>query len=341
MAAGMTNIAVVGNTTWGTTLGIMLARNDVPVTLLCRNPDDAELMYRDRQNRRFLPGIEMPENLQVTADWEQTIGRSELILFAVPSKTLRQNAQAVSSSISSPVVIMSATKGLDPNTGMRMTAILAEEINPKYVKALAAISGPNLAKEIAQGKPATAVIASEDFSVAEELSNLFRSPIFRAYASHDIIGVELAGAMKNVIALGAGVCDGLNYGINAKSAFINRGLAELMRLGVALGADALTFSGLAGLGDIMATSFSPLSRNRGAGESIASGKAASEVLGDSLNVIEAFETVPACLRLAESAGIDMPITEAVSRILFDGADPEEVARTLMSREGYEEWRGLV
>ena len=189
MAAGMTNIAVVGNTTWGTTLGIMLARNDVPVTLLCRNPDDAELMYRDRQNRRFLPGIEMPENLQVTADWEQTIGRRELILFAVPSKTLRQNAQAVSSSISSPVVIMSATKGLDPNTGMRMTAILAEEINPKYVKALAAISGPNLAKEIAQGKPATAVIASEDFSVAEELSNLFRSPIFRAYAIHDIIGV--------------------------------------------------------------------------------------------------------------------------------------------------------
>lgn len=341
MAASMTSVAVVGNTTWGTTLAIVLARNGVRTTLLCRSQQDVESLRRDRQNRRFLPDIELPANIDVTADWKYTIGNSEIILFAVPSKTLRQNAQVVASSITDSPVIVSATKGLDPETGMRMTAILSEEISPTNVKAVAAISGPNLAKEIAMGKPASAVIASENSLIAEELSKLFRSSVFRAYASDDLIGVELAGAMKNVIALGAGVCDGLDYGINAKAAFINRGLAELIRLGIALGADALTFSGLAGLGDVIATSFSPLSRNRGAGERIARGEVPTEVLSNSLNVIEAFETVPACLRLAESAGIDMPITEAVSKILFEQADPERVARQLMTREGYQEWRGIV
>jgi len=336
----MTTVVVVGNTTWGTTLAIILARNGVSTTLLCRKQEDVDLLKHEGQNKRFLEGVDFPENLNINANWRKVVGNSEIILFAVPSRTLRENAQAVATMMSDPAVIVSATKGLDPETGMRMTAILAEEISPKYIKALVAISGPNLAKEIAAGKPATTVIASDRTTIAEELSELFRSPVFRIYVSDDLVGVELAGAMKNVIALGAGVCDGLDYGINAKAAFINRGLAELMRLGVALGADALTFSGLAGMGDIMATSFSPLSRNRGAGERIAKGESASAVRASSDNVIEAFETVPACLRLAESVAIDMPITEAVYKILFESAVPADVARELMSREGYYEWGGL-
>ena len=336
----MTKVAVVGNTTWGTTLAIVLARNGVSTTLLCRGQAEAQMLQRDRQNKRFLDGVPFPSSLAVTANWQEVIGDSEVILFAVPSRTLRVNAQAVARFMTGSAVILSATKGLDPETGQRMTAILEAEIGSGYIEALAAISGPNLAKEIAAGKPATAVIASDKAVIAEELSNLFRSSVFRAYVSSDIIGVELAGAMKNVIALGAGVCDGLDYGVNAKAAFINRGLAELIRLGVALGAEPLTFSGLAGLGDMMATSFSPLSRNRGAGERIARGESASDVLKNSDNVIEAFETVPACLKLAESVGIDMPITEAVSKILFKRADPENIARELMTREGYQEWRGL-
>lgn len=340
MTTSMTKIAVVGNTTWGTTLAIILARNGVSTTLLCRRQEDREVLQRDRQNKRFLDGVPFPMNLVVTANWEEVIRDSDVVLFAVPSRTLQENARTVASFMTGSAVIVSATKGLSLESGMRMTTILAEEISPKYVKALAAISGPNLAKEIAVGKPATTVIASDNTLIAQELSNLFRSSVFRAYVSDDIIGVELAGAMKNVIALGAGVCDGLDYGINAKAAFINRGLVELIRLGVALGAEALTFSGLAGLGDIMATSFSPLSRNRGAGERIASGESPSAVLAHSDNVIEAFETVPACLRLAKSVAIDMPIVQAVHQILFESANPENVARELMTREGYQEWSGL-
>jgi len=336
----MTKVVIVGNTTWGTTLAIILARNGVSTTLLCRKQDDVDLLRSDGQNKRFLEGVAFPGDLHISADWIEAIGNSEIILFAVPSKTLRENAQTVATIMSAPAVIVSATKGLDSGTGTRMTSILAEEISPEYIKALVAISGPNLAKEIADGKPATTVIASDMVTIAEELSVLFRSSAFRPYVSSDLIGVELAGAMKNVIALGAGVCDGLDYGINAKAAFINRGLAELIRLGVALGANALTFSGLAGLGDIMATSFSPLSRNRGAGERIARGESATMVRGSSDNVIEAFETVPACLKLAESVAIDMPITKAVYKILFENAVPADVATELMERDGYYEWNGL-
>ena len=256
----MEKVAVIGTTTWGTTLGIIIARKNIPVTMLARTPQESGELESQRQNSRFLPGVEFPESLRVSHDPEEALYGAGMAILAVPSRSFRDNVRRFRGAIDSRTIVLSASKGLDMETGKRMSQVLEEELPSGHGPGICVLSGPNLALEIAEDKPASTVVASRQTGVAVEAQKVLMSPSFRVYTNEDIIGVELGGALKNVITLGAGICDGLGYGDNGKAAFITRGLAEITRLGVAAGASPITFAGLAGLGDLVATCASSLSR---------------------------------------------------------------------------------
>ena len=336
----MTSVAIIGTTSWGTTLGIIMARRSLEVRLWARTTEEAHALVAARENARFLPGIPFPSSLQVTASLEEALNGTELLLFAVPSQSLRENARRVAPWIPPAAVVVSGVKGLERQTGKRMSQVLQEELPEALPSRICVLSGPNLSREIAEGKPASTVIASSEEEPALFARQALMSPTFRVYTNRDIIGVELGGALKNIIALGAGMCDGLGYGSNAKSAFVNRGLVEITRLGVAAGANPLTFAGLACLGDLLTTGFSPLSRNRSAGEQLAQGRSLEEVMASTPNVIEGIETTSAALKLAQEYQVEMPITEATYRVLFEGLALQEVALELMGRAPQPEWGGI-
>ncbi len=337
----MTRVAVIGTTAWGTTLGIIMARRSLDVRLWARTPEEAAALDAARENRRLLPGFPFPPSLRVIASAEEALDKADLVFFVVPSWAMRENARRVAASIPPRAVVVSATKGLERQSGKRMSQVLQEELPEALHGRICALSGPNLAQEVAEEKPSTTVVACPEDKHALLAQETVMAPAFRVYTTRDLVGVELGGALKNVIALGAGVCDGLGYGANAKAAFINRGLVEITRLGVAAGANPLTFAGLACLGDLIATGFSPLSRNRSAGEQIAKGRSLKEVLASTPHVVEGVETTPAALKLAAHYGVEMPITEATSRVLFDGLDPREVGWELMARSAGPEWWGVA
>jgi glycerol-3-phosphate dehydrogenase (NAD(P)+) len=315
----------------------MLAEKRIPVTMLARGPEEAAHIEVSRENRRVLPGILLPDGLNVVADIEQAISPSGLVVFAVPSHRLRENAAAVRAALSRDACVVSATKGLELATGKRMSQVLDEEL-PSHVRpGICVLSGPNLAKEILQGKFSATVVAGCQEGRAEYAQSALMSSSFRVYTSDDVIGVELAGALKNIIALGAGISDGLDLGDNAKSAFITRGLAEITRLGIAAGAQPLTFAGLAGMGDIIATCSSPLSRNRYVGEQLARGKSWPEIRESMDNVAEGVNTTGAAVAMAEELGVEMPITDVTYRMLFEGLPPKEAIAELMGRPPRSEW----
>ena len=324
-------IAVIGTTTWGTTLGVILSRRGLPVWLWSRREEEAIILDAEGQNRRFLPGIPFPQSLRITSSIEEALAHAQIVIFAVPSSSLRNNARIIAQAINSSAVVISATKGMEKDTGKRMSQVLKDELPSKMHGMVSVLSGPNLAQEIIQGKPASTVVAADYVATAMKAQEVLMSPTFRVYTNTDVVGVELAGSLKNIIALGAGVCDGLGYGDNAKAAFITRGLVEITRLGVAAGANPLTFAGLAGLGDLLATCASPKSRNRYVGEQLAVGRSLREVLGSMINVAEGVDTTVAALRMALELDIDMPIMRVTHRILFDGLDPKEAAAELMGR----------
>ena len=324
-------IAVIGTTTWGTTLGVILSRRGLSVQMWSRREEEARLLRLERENSRFLSGITFPESLTVTSSVEEALDEAQIVIFAVPAASLRHNARSIAKAINSRSVVLSATKGMEKNTGKRMSQVLMEELPSKMHDMISVLSGPNLALEIIQGKPASTVVAAVDVAVAMKAQEILMSPLFRVYTNTDVVGVELAGSLKNIIALGAGVCDGLGYGDNAKAAFITRGLVEITRLGVAAGASPLTFSGLAGLGDLLATCASTRSRNRYVGEQLAMGLTLKEVLASMINVAEGVDTTVAALNMALELDIYMPITRVIYRILFDGFDPKEAASELMVR----------
>ena len=324
-------VAIVGATTWGTTLGIILARNNVPVSLLARTPAEADELDSHRCNARFLPDVPFPPALKVSGHPEQAVPPAGLVIIAVPSHRLRQNVRQIRDEISTGTTILSATKGLELPTGKRMSQVIREELAPGLACGVCVLSGPNLAKEIIRGKPASTVIAGEDLSRAEQAQSILMSSSFRVYTSNDVIGVELAGALKNIIALGAGIADGMGAGDNAKSAFITRGLAEITRLGVAAGAQALTFAGLAGLGDLIATCNSPLSRNRQVGEQLAQGRTWPDIQKTMENVAEGVNATSAALSMATDLNVEMPIARVTHRVLFEGLSPKEAATELMER----------
>ncbi len=333
----MTRVTVVGTTSWGTTLGILLARRGIPVTLLARTADEAAVLSADRENRRLLPGAAFPDALTASPDVAAALDGADLVVLATPAQRLRENLPGLKSAIGPGAVVLSAIKGLEHATGKSMTRVLREELPALSAERVCVLSGPNLSQEVVEDKPSSAVIACKDPAVAEWVQVLYNSPAFRVYINDDVVGVELGGALKNPIAIAAGISDGLGYGANAKAALVTRGLAEVTRLGVACGARPLTLSGLSGLGDMAATSFSNLSRNRYVGEQVGRGVPLNQVLEGMVHVAEGVDTIAAVLLLAESHGIEMPITEVTARILFDGVDPREATTWLLNRAPGHEW----
>ena len=311
-------VAVVGATTWGTTLSVIMSREGWPVTLLARNPDERDRLECARENSRFLPGIKFPDLLRVSADPAEALPGTAITVIAVPSDRLRENARRIADHIAPDTVVVNAAKGLELPSALRMSQVLSEELPPAVLPRICSLSGPNLAKEILQGKPSTTVVASESPEAAEQAQAVLLSARFRVYTSDDVVGVELGGALKNIVALGAGICDGLEFGENAKAALITRGLAEIARLGVAAGAQPLTFAGLAGVGDVIATCASRLSRNRFVGEQLALGRSWPEIRASMDNVAEGVNATGAALRLAEQLDVEMPIAQTTYRVSARG-----------------------
>ena len=322
-------VGVIGTTSWGTTLGIMLARRGIEVALWARTKEEAERLDGARENTARLPGVPFPENLSPTSSIEEALKDSSLVILAVPSQEMRTNIRLIKEHIDQSMPILSAAKGLEMGTAKRMSQVIAEELSAEHHPHICVLSGPNFSKEIAHGLPAATVIAAEDGFVAEKVGQIMNSPLFQVQTSSDMVGAELAGALKNIIALGAGMIDSLGYGANAKAAFIIRGIAEITRLGVAAGGSPLTFSGLAGLGDLIATCSSPLSRNRSLGEELAKGRPLEEIKASLRGVVEGIATTAAARRMAQELGVEAPITEQVYRVLFEGVDLREAVAELI------------
>lgn len=327
----MTQAAVVGTTSWGTTLGILLGKQGFPVTLLAHSRKEAVSLSQAREHIERVPGVPFPEDLTVTDDPSVALVKADLVIFAVPSQTLSSNALWVRDYINRKAVLVSAAKGLEERTGRRMSEVLQEVVPRTFRRRISVLTGPNLSREIASGKPASAVVAARDPEIARFVQECLMSPYFRIYTTPDVIGSELGGALKNIIALGTGICDGLGYGDNAKAAFITRGLAEITRLGVAAKADPLTFSGLAGLGDLIATCSSSYSRNRYVGERLAAGHTLKEILAGMREVAEGVHTTEAALVLAQRLRVEMPITDALARVLFHGLTVNQAVIELLGR----------
>jgi glycerol-3-phosphate dehydrogenase (NAD(P)+) len=329
-------IAVIGAGAWGTTLARMLAAAGHPVTLWAQRPEAAEEMARDGENRRYLPGRPLPPGLLVTGDAAELANPHRLYVLAVPSAHARRTLRRVAGSLASGTPFLSVVKGIEAETQARMSEVIAEDAPGR---AVAVLSGPNLAGEIAAGLPAGTVVASSDPALAAEVAATFGSDQFRVYTNSDIVGVELGGALKNVIALAAGMADGLRVGDSGKAAIVTRGLAEITRLGVAAGADPRTFAGLAGAGDLIATCMSQLSRNRRAGELLASNMAWADVAGELGGVAEGETTVTGALALAARYGVEMPIAEQVDAVIHGGRAPLEALAGLMARAQKDELTG--
>ena len=323
--------AIIGATTWGTTLGILLAQNGVPVSLLTRSEPEAQPLTSQGRNARFLPDAPFPDSLSVTSEPESALRQSSLVIIAVPSDRMRENVQRIESHLQPGAIILSATKGLELPTAQRMSQVLEDELPANLHSGICVLSGPNLAKEIVQGKLASTVIASQNPDAAQTAQAALMSNNFRVYPSRDVLGVELAGALKNIVALGAGIGDGMEAGENAKAAFLTRGLAEMTRLGGAAGADPMTFAGLAGIGDVVATCSSRLSRNRYVGEQLTRGQSWADIRASMDNVAEGVNATQAALVLAKELDVEMPIAEMASRVLFDGLSPHKAMAELMSR----------
>ena len=324
--------AVVGTTAWGTTLAVQLARNDVAVTLATRTAEEAEALEAAREHRVRLPGVAFPRTLRVAPLAEAARG-AELVCLVVPSRSMVGNLRALAGLVEPGAMLLSATKGIELESGRRMSELIEAEL-PGHP--IAVLSGPNLSREVAAELPSTTVIASE--APIERVRDAFHSRTFRVYTSTDVIGVELGGALKNVVAIAAGMVDHFNFGDNGKASLLTRGLAEITRLAVAAGADPLTLQGLAGIGDIMATAYSPLSRNRRLGELLGGGASLAEALETIGETAEGANTVPAALRLAERLGVEMPIASGLQAIMYGGVTPAAAIEALLSREPTAELR---
>ncbi len=334
-------IAVVGTGSWGTTLAVMLAKAGHDTTLWARTPQEAETLRSSRENKRFLPDVILPDNLDVTASLEEALDSCEMLLLVVPAQRMRENVRQVRPFLQRQTIILSAAKGLELESALRMSEVIAEELPSEFEERICVLSGPNLSREILEGLPTGTVIASRSESVAEFAQDIVMMPLFRVYTHDDIIGVELGGALKNTIALGAGAAEQLGYGENAKAIFMTRGLAEITRLGVAAGANPLTFAGLAGIGDLVCTCASRDSRNHYVGVELARGRSLEDVEREMTMVAEGVNTTKAAVKLAERYGVEMPITEQIYQVLFEGKDVQQAIRDMMLRGPKREFEGPV
>lgn len=331
--------AVMGAGNWGTTFAQVLCDAETPTALWCRRAETAGTINTTRCNQEYLPGFTLPSSLRATHDAADALAGTDVVFFCVPSQTLRQNLACWVELIPSGAILVSLMKGIELATGKRMTEVIAEVTNwpPDQI---AVITGPNLAHEIAQRQYAAAVVACGDQQTAENLQKACHTSYFRPYTNPDVIGCELGGAVKNVIAIAVGIAVGMGLGDNTKALLITRGLAEIARLGAALGADQHTFAGLAGMGDLVTTCSSPLSRNRTFGEKLGRGIPLAEIMASSNQVVEGVKSSKSVLELAGVHSVEMPITEVIAAVVYDGLDVGQAALMLASRSAKPERYGV-
>ena len=332
-------VAVVGAGSWGTTVAAIVAEN-AEVRLWARDPDLAAGIEAQHENTRYLAGIKLPENVHATSDLAAACTDAEVVVLGVPSHGFRAVLSDAAAMIGDDVPVVSLSKGVEQETHLRMTEVVADVLTAHRVDRIGVLTGPNLASEVAQGQPTASVIAIPDPDSAASLQQLFMTRTFRVYTNPDVIGCEIAGALKNVIAIATGIAAGLGYGDNTKAALMTRGLAELARLGVALGGDSLTFSGLAGMGDLVATCTSEKSRNRHVGVELGRGRHLDEIVTEMQMVAEGVKSTRAVLDLAAQQGLEMPIAAMVGAVLYDDANAADLVPSLMLREAKAELHGI-
>ena len=325
----MAKIGIIGAGSWGTALAWLLNNNGHHCTVYSALPEEIEMFRTYHENRDKLPGVVLSEDTDYTTDIQAAIEGMDVIVMAVPSKFVRSSARQMAQFVAQGQNIIDVAKGIEEHTDMTMSRIIAEEIPQADVSVL---SGPSHAEEVGRGIPTTIVVGSASKSTAEYLQNIFMNDVFRVYISPDVLGIEIGAALKNVIALAAGCADGLGYGDNTKAALITRGIAEISRLGVAMGGNAATFAGLTGMGDLIVTCASMHSRNRRCGILIGQGKSLEEAQAEVKMVVEGVYSAKAGLELAEKYNVEMPIITEVNKVLFEGKDPSEAVRDLMMRD---------
>lgn len=327
----MSQVAVIGAGSWGTALSLVLADNGCDVRLFARRQEQIDEINHHHTNHRYLPDITLPHTIKATNDITVALKNTRVVVLVTPSKALRDILPKMLPYLKADTTIVHASKGLEPETSKRISQVIEEEIPATHRRDVAVLSGPSHAEEVSRRQPTTVTVSSRNDAVARDVQDVFINEHFRVYTNSDMIGVELGGSLKNIIALGAGMSDGLGYGDNAKAALITRGLAEITRLGVAMGANPLTFAGLSGIGDLIVTCTSVHSRNWRAGHSLGQGESVESVLHNMGMVVEGVRTTKATYELAQQRGISMPITTELYHVLFEGKDPKQAVDDLMGR----------
>lgn len=333
----MANVGVLGAGSWGTALSVLLTENGHQVTVWSIDENEVNMLNEKREHVQKLPGVKLPDSMVVTTDLEGTVKGKDFLVLAVPSPFTRSTAKKMAPFVAEGQIIVDVAKGIEEATLLTLSKQIEEEIPQADV---AVLSGPSHAEEVGRKLPTTCVVGAKTRKTAEYLQSMFISPVFRVYTSPDILGIELGGSLKNVIALAAGIADGLEYGDNTKAALITRGIAEITRLGVKMGGRIETFSGLTGIGDLIVTCASVHSRNRKAGYLMGQGMSMQEAMDEVKMVVEGVYSAKAAAKLAEKYGVSMPIVDEVNAVLFDGKSPAEAVNDLMMRESRSENRAL-
>ncbi|MCU9599786.1 NAD(P)H-dependent glycerol-3-phosphate dehydrogenase [Pallidibacillus thermolactis] len=334
-------VTILGAGSWGTALGIVLADNGHEVRLWSYNEDQVNEINTYRTNERYLPGIQLEGKIHAYAEMSSALHNVKTIVIAVPTKAVREVVRKIARIIKNPVIVVHVCKGIEPDTLKRVSEMITEEMPEHLMEDLVVLSGPSHAEEVSRRQPTTVAVSSKNIRAAEYIQDLFMNANFRVYTNEDIVGVEIGGALKNIIALAAGISDGLGYGDNAKAALITRGLAEISRLGTKMGANPLTFLGLTGIGDLIVTCTSVHSRNWRTGNALGKGKSLNQILEEMGQVVEGVRTTKAAVQLAEKYNVTMPISSILYKVLFENLKPKEAVDELMSRRKTHEMEDLT
>lgn len=341
MVSKSKTITILGAGSWGSALSLVLADNGHNVRLWTLRKDHADEINATRKNAKYLPDVLLPENITAFHDLSEALSGAEDVVMAVPSKAVREVTRKLIQTLDKAVTIIHVCKGIEPETLKRISEIIEEEMPPRLLKNIVVLSGPSHAEEVAVRQPTTVTVSSKSMEAAKEVQDLFMNEHFRVYTNPDLVGVEIGGALKNIIALAAGVSDGLGFGDNAKAALITRGLAEIARLGTMMGANPLTFSGLTGIGDLIVTCTSSLSRNWRTGNLLGKGKKLEDILSEMGQVVEGVRTTKAAYQLSQKYNVSMPLTTSLYRVLFENKNPREEVSNLMNRDKTHEMEDLV
>lgn len=333
----MANVGIMGAGSWGTALALLLHKNGHQVTVWSISEEEVKMLSEKREHVSKLPGVKIPEDMMFTSDMESTVKGKDFIVLAVPSPFTRNTARSMSPYVEEGQIIVDVAKGIEESTLMTLSQQIEEEIPKAEV---AVLSGPSHAEEVGRGLPTIVVIGAKRKEIAQYLQEMFMNEVFRVYISPDMRGMELGGSLKNVIALAAGIADGLGYGDNTKAALITRGIAEIARLGVKMGGAVESFTGLTGIGDLIVTCASVHSRNRKAGYLIGQGRTMQEAMDEVQMVVEGVYSAKAAVKLGQKYGVSLPIIDKVSEVLFEGKDPREAVNELMLRDGRPEHQAL-